>query len=62
MSSILNIEEDTVILIAGQKNRFDGLKTSKLFKVFETANDMLNRIVEQSPINFDAKSSMQDMS
>lgn len=46
ISSLLHIDEEVCMLIAGDKNSFRGLKTNLLFKSDESANQMLNRIVE----------------
>ena len=56
MTNLLKIDEDCCILVAGHKTGFIGLKTNKLFEKQESANAMLNRIVDQSPISFDTKS------
>ena len=55
ITSLIQIDEDTCIMIAGDKNVFKGLKTEKIFKEREAANEMLNRLIKESPINFDHK-------
>ena len=59
--SLIEIDEDVCLLIAGDKKTFKGLKTDQLFKTEESALQMLNRIVDQSPIKFDKKSTMSEM-
>ena len=46
IKSLIEIDEDVVMLIAGDKLTFKGLKTEMLFRDSETASQMLNRIVE----------------
>ena len=53
ITSLIQIDEEVCILIAGNKDMFKGLKTTKLFATEETASDMMNRIFDQSPIKFD---------
>ena len=45
VQSLIQIDEDCCMLIAGYKDQFKGLKTSQLFKTEETANEVLDRIV-----------------
>ena len=59
--SLIEIDEDVCLLIAGDKKTFKGLKTDQLFKTEESALQMLNRIVNESPIKFDKKSTMSEM-
>ena len=59
VTNLLKIDEECCILVAGHKTGFKGLKTNKLFEKQESANAMLNRIVDQSPISFDTKSTWQ---
>lgn len=56
ITSLINIDEDTCMLVAGHKDRFEGLKTEQLFQNEEAAHDMFSRIIDQSPIRFDRKS------
>ena len=58
ITSLIQIDEDTSILVAGDKHLFNGLKTNDLLKTEEAAQNMLNRIVDQSPINFDQRSTL----
>lgn len=37
IKSLIEVEEDAIMLIAGDKNEFKGLKTEKLFQTEETA-------------------------
>ena len=56
IKSLIQVDEDVCMLIAGNKDGFQGLKTDKLFATEETASNMMNRILNESPIKFDKKS------
>ena len=45
VQSLIQIDEDCCILIAGYKDSFKGLKTTQLFRTEESANEMLDRLV-----------------
>lgn len=55
IQSLIQIDEDACILIAGDKKTFRGLKTSALFKNREAASNFLDRVVTQSEVSQDKR-------
>ena len=55
IQSLIQIDEEACILIAGDKNVFHGLKTSALFKHSDAAGNFLDRVVANTSLNFTKK-------